>query len=117
MTIETLHTGDLKIEAYSLADLLQEVQEGTLRGFRLDYTDNATYPFGSGSYFSVGMVKPKNKAVKESLQGSEGVKESLEGAEAGQGTTKVLEALVEPPVGLAEGSVETKGKPGRKKQG
>lgn len=117
MTIETLHTGDLKIEAYSLADLLQEVQEGTLRGFRLDYTDNATYPFGSGSYFSVGMVKPKNKAVKESLQGSEGVKESLEGTEQGQGSTKVLEAVVEAPTGSGEGSGKTKGKPGRKKQG
>lgn len=65
MSTEKTQTGNLKIEAFSLADLLQEVQQGVLDGYRLDYTSNDLHSFGSGSYFYAGMAPAKAESKKE----------------------------------------------------
>jgi hypothetical protein len=71
MTIEIqAHTGNMKIDSYNLAEFLAEIQEGFLKGFRLDFKTNENYPFGSGSYYSTTLVPESQQAAKEKLKNS-----------------------------------------------
>lgn len=88
MATEVLTNGNLKIQAYSLPDMLQEVQQGILDGYRLDYDQNETYPFGSGSYFEVTLVPVKGKKEEK----SEDVAQKQQEVKKTEDDTKEVEA-------------------------
>lgn len=92
MATEILHNKNLKIQAYSLPDMLQEVQQGILDGYRLDYDQNETYPFGSGSYFEVTLVPAKGKK-EDKVEKDEKVAEKQQAQEE----TKVEEVKDQEP--------------------
>lgn len=72
MTIEIqAHTGNMKIDSYNLAEFLAEIQEGFLKGFRLDFKTNENYPFGSGSYYSTTLVPESQPSEQEKTGGTE----------------------------------------------
>ena len=55
---------DKKIEAYSLYEFCQLVQDALLQGYRFDFDSNAIFPTAFGSLLVAGMVLPA-EAPKE----------------------------------------------------
>ena len=62
MTTTTRPDGTLVIDAYSLPDLLLELQEHIQDGYVLDYEKNENFPFGLVNQFQVGLVPGKGKS-------------------------------------------------------
>mgnify|MGYP001023969329 CR=1 FL=1 len=56
---------NLKIHAYDFADMLQQLQEAVLQGYRLDYSNNATYPFATMGQYWVVLVPEANLTKTE----------------------------------------------------
>ena len=96
----------LHVDAYDLVGLLEQVQAAVLQGYKIDLSTNETYPVQLGTRYCLTMTQEAPEAL-------EGVVEQ----DSTLGSLEVKEALVEASNGTGEGSVETKGKPGRKKQG
>lgn len=46
-----------RIDAYSLAEFMNKVEEAYNEGYRVDFTTNENYPQAFGSHYTVGMVK------------------------------------------------------------
>ena len=96
----------LHVDAYDLVGLLEQVQAAVLQGYKIDLSTNETYPVQLGTRYCLTMTQKAPEAL---------------GGVVGQGSTlgslEVVEAVVEAPTGLPEGSVEAKGKPGRKSKG
>lgn len=53
-----------KIEAYSLFEFCQLVQDAVLEGYRFDFDSNENFPTAFGSLLVAGMVAP-TEAPKE----------------------------------------------------
>ena len=51
-----------RIDAYSLVELLEAVQENILQGYSIDTSTNENYPQIIGHHYTLGMIKstPKN---------------------------------------------------------
>ena len=96
----------LHVDAYDLVGLLEQVQAAVLQGYKIDLSTNETYPVQLGTRFCLTMTQKAPEALGDVV-----------GQDSTLGSLEVKEALVEAPTGLPEGSVEVKGKPGRKKQG
>jgi hypothetical protein len=104
MTIEIqAHTGNMKIDSYNLAEFLAEIQEGILKGFRLDFKTNENYPFGSGSYYSTTLVPESQDSKQENIQGTEEAWESRQlGASAEHAKVANEQALVDLKEAISE---------------
>ena len=96
----------LHVDAYDLVSLLQQVQDAILQGYKIDLSTNETYPVQLGTRYCLTMTQGAPKAL-----------EDVVGQGSTLGSLEVKEALVEASTGLPEGSVEAKGKPGRKSKG
>lgn len=48
---------EIQIEAYSLFEFCQKVQENILNGFKFDFESNARFPTAFGTLLVCGMVK------------------------------------------------------------
>jgi hypothetical protein len=51
-----------RIDAYSLAEFMNKVEEAYNEGYRVDFTTNENYPQAFGSHYTVGMVKQEVSA-------------------------------------------------------
>ena len=96
----------LHVDAYDLVGLLEQVQAAVLQGYKIDLSTNETYPVQLGTRFCLTMTQKAPEALGDVVE-----------QDSTLGSLAVKEALVEAPAGLAEGSGETKGKPGRKPKG
>jgi hypothetical protein len=86
----------MKIDSYNLAEFLAEIQEGFLKGFRLDFKTNENYPFGSGSYYSTTLVPESQPSEQEKTKGTEEAWESRQlGASPEHAKVAVEQALVD----------------------
>lgn len=75
-----------RIEAYSIADFVKQIQEAVLEGYKINLEDNEKYPLqiGVGFYCTLDKVAMKNILVQESM------KNIQNGVEAG---TPIIEAI------------------------
>ena len=96
----------IHVDAYDLVGLLEQVQAAVLQGYKIDLSTNETYPVQLGTRFCLTMTQKAPEALGDVVE-----------QDSTLGSLAVKEALVEAPAGLAEGSGETKGKPGRKPKG
>jgi hypothetical protein len=55
------HTGFIKVEEYSLAGWLAEVETVIKQGYTFDFESNETHPMAFGSLYTVVMVPSKDK--------------------------------------------------------
>ena len=56
MITEQKHTGNIKVEEYSLAAWLAEVETVIKQGYTFDFESNDTFPQAFGSMYTVTMV-------------------------------------------------------------
>lgn len=56
MITEQKHTGNIKVEEYSLAAWLAEVETVIKQGYKFDFESNDTFPQAFGSMYTVVMV-------------------------------------------------------------
>ena len=54
-----------RIDAYSLVELLEQVQENIQAGYVIDLSTNENYPQIIGHHYTLGMVKDKTDGVTE----------------------------------------------------
>lgn len=47
----------MRIEAYSLVEFTQKIQEAVIEGYRIDFDDNSSIPVGSFGYYCCKMNK------------------------------------------------------------
>ena len=96
----------LHVDAYDLVGLLEQVQAAVLRGYKIDLSTNETYPVQLGTRYCLTMTQKVPEALGDVVERGSAL-----------GSLEVVEALVEASDSTGEGSVETKGKPGRKPKG
>ena len=96
----------LHVDAYDLVGLLEQVQAAVLQGYKIDLSTNETYPVQLGTRYCLTMTQKAPEALGDVVE-----------QESTLGSLAAVEALVEAPTGLPEGSAEAKGKPGRKSKG
>lgn len=70
------HNQSKRIEAYSIAEFVQQVQQAIREGYELDLNTNENYPQQFGTLFTCGVVKAGdvivvNVALTEPAQDSE----------------------------------------------
>lgn len=58
----------LKIEAYSLFEFCQKVQDGIKQGYVFDFDSNANFPTAFGSLLVAGMVPTSKASSKEVVE-------------------------------------------------
>lgn len=56
-----------KIFSYDFADFLQQLQEAILKGYRLDYSKNETYPFTTIGQYWVVLTSEKDDTSKQKV--------------------------------------------------
>ena len=96
----------LHVDAYDLVGLLEQVQAAVLQGYKIDLSTNETYPVQLGTRYCLTMTQKVPEALGDVVE-----------QDSTLGSLSAVEALVGAPTGLPEGSVEAKGKPGRKSKG
>ena len=59
-----------RIEAYSIADFVKQIQEAVLEGYRINLEDNEKYPLqiGVGFYATLDKVVSVSELVRESVK-------------------------------------------------
>lgn len=62
MITEQKHTGNIKVEEYSLAAWLAEVETVIKQGYTFDFESNDTFPQAFGSMYTVVMVPAKEQS-------------------------------------------------------
>ena len=56
MITKQQHNGFIKVEEYSLAAWLAEIEQVINQGYKFDFVDNANYPVGYGSMYTAVLV-------------------------------------------------------------
>lgn len=67
MITEQKHTGNIKVEEYSLAAWLAEVETVIKQGYTFDFSSNETFPQAFGSMYTVVMVPVVSEVEAEKL--------------------------------------------------
>lgn len=57
-----------RIEAYSIAEFVQQVQQANRDGYELDLNTNENYPQQFGTLFTCGVVKAVSNSTVEDTQ-------------------------------------------------
>lgn len=78
MSIEEIQEiQEIQIEAYSLFEFCQKVQENILNGFKFDFESNARFPTAFGTLLVCGMVKYPEEDKVQAEEAKEEPKEEV----------------------------------------